>query len=429
VVAGLLAALAGVAVVPGVAAIAQGTADLNFTGPIEGSLTQPAALTCKQDGPQLVVNISGPVGSGHVSLEISIVGYSGSGGGMFEVPAKAQGALSGQLATGGAISAALNGGFVVLHSADEGVISARYGTAPDEGGIAGSWSCPLTSSGSTDGSGYSAAQIVARVNAQRAANFIPAGVSLNSSWSEGCHQLDDYEHLHGDNFAHSENPGPGYSALGDMVAQSGPLLAIDGGSSVEGWATNPFEGGPSHLFALLDPRLSVTGADDSVFSESSILVEEICVTTTIGYLRPPPEKDTVWTYPGNGASIYPEETADELPQPPGVGVGIPNGATTGPYLLVFVDGIFQPGSAKLTKAALEGPGGAVAVKFVTRPGGGGGFVIPVSPLDEHATYRASVTISVPGAVVRHYWTFTTNSADRQAGGARGPGRTVVEHAT
>jgi len=168
------------------------------------------------------------------------------------------------------------------------------------------------------------------------------------------------------------------------------------------------------------------GADDSVFTESSALVEEICVTTTIGYLRPPPVKDTVWTYPGNGASIYPDETADELPEPPGVGAGIPDGSTTGPYLLVLVDGIFEPGSARITKATLDGPQGAVAVKWVNRPGGGGGFVIPVSPLVDHTAYRASVTISVPGAAVHHYWAFTTNSADSQAGGATGRGRTIVE---
>ncbi|HTV10253.1 MAG TPA: hypothetical protein VME20_00190 [Acidimicrobiales bacterium] len=42
-----------------------------------------------------------------------------------------------------------------------------------------------------------------------------------------------------------------------------------------------------------------------------------------------------------------------------------------------------------------------------------------------------MTISLPGAVVSHYWAFTTRSADSQAGGATGPGRTVVErwHAT
>ncbi|MGZ6639209.1 MAG: PASTA domain-containing protein [Solirubrobacteraceae bacterium] len=268
------------------------------------------------------------------------------------------------------------------------------------------------------------AGMVAAVNAQRAANRIPAGIGQSASLTQGCAGLDNYEHLNGDNFAHSEDPSkPGYTSLGNMIARSWPVLGIDGGGSVSGF-DGLFEFGPSHLFSLLDPRLSVMGADDSVFQEGSILVEEICATTKIGYLRPAPAGTTVYTYPGDGAAVYPVEEASELPSTPGQTVGLPANAVTGPYLLVFAEGPFDPSAVSLVGAALTGPQGAVSVDFVTHKRAGGGFVIPTSPLQDNSTYHARVTLTVNRTTVVHSWSFTTNSLLSQAGGATGNGTTT-----
>ena len=272
----------------------------------------------------------------------------------------------------------------------------------------------------------SGAQIVSQVNGERSANGIPP-VAFSASLSNGCRLLDAYEHLHGDGFAHSELPGAeGYSPAGDAIARSGPLLAIDGGTSVTGWGEDPFESGPNHLFGLLDPRLASMGADDSVFRETGQLVEEICVASSPG--KAAPTRDVVYTYPGNGATIYPAEQASEEPEPPGVGVGIPAGTTTGPYLLVFADGPFAPSAASIVAASLSGPQGPVVVDVVDRHRSGGGFVIPTAPLENLSTYTARVSFDINGATLVHSWSFRTDADATRATGAVGSGTTVLSDA-
>jgi len=303
------------------------------------------------------------------------------------------------------------------------------------GGIAGLWAASAAGAVAHRGVAApmqpapdTAAQIVDQVNAERVANRIPP-VALGSILSSGCHLLDDYEHLHGDNFVHSETPGSaGYTASGDTIARSGPLLSIDGGSSVTGWGNNPYEFGPNHLFGLLNPLVSVMGADDSVFAVGGGLVEEICVTSTTSDLRPAPRTDTVYTYPGDGATIYPSETASEEPTTPGESVGIPAGATTGPYLLVFADGPFDRSAARIVRASLSGPQGPVKLDIVNRENGAGGFLIPVSALSNLVTYRAQVTFTIDGARLVHSWSFKTNSDARTASGATGAGMTETANA-
>lgn len=270
------------------------------------------------------------------------------------------------------------------------------------------------------------AQIVAAVNGERTANRIPP-VMLSSSLGAGCHALDGYEHLHGDTFVHSETPGsPGYSAAGNAVARSGPLLSIDGGSSVTGWGNNPYESGPNRLYGLLNPRESIMGADDSVFAESQGLVEEICVVSATGSQRRAPTSDTVYT--GDGTTIYPQETANEEPETPGQSVGIPGAATTGPYLLIWAEGPFDGAAATIASASLTGPQGPVKIDIVNRQGGAGGFLIPVCPLTDLATYQARVTFTISGATLVHAWTFQTNADANQATGPTGAGTTTVTDA-
>lgn len=274
----------------------------------------------------------------------------------------------------------------------------------------------------------SAARIIADINAERTANRIPP-VTLSGSLSTGCRLLDEYEHLHGDNFVHDETPGSaGYTPQGNAVAQAGPLLDIDGGSSVTGWGNNPYEFGPNHLFNLLNPRRTIMGADDSVFQTvGGSLVEEICVITATSSSAT--TTDAVYTYPGDGAMIYPSETASEDPETPGQTVGIPEGTTTGPYLLVFAEGPFQRSTATITNASLVGPDGPVKLDIVERKLNAGAFLIPTSPLANLATYHAEVTFDVSGTTLVHTWSFTTNADASTATGATGPGTTTVSNAT
>jgi hypothetical protein len=151
---------------------------------------------------------------------------------------------------------------------------------------------------------------------------------------------------------------------------------------------------PIHLMQLLSPDLSSTGwADDGT---------DICMITWSGFNRPPPATPQLLTYPAAGTNfIYPSEVAAEWPFTPGDFVGLPDGSTTGPYLLVFGDGT---GRGAITAASLTGPTGPVEVKTVddTTTGAGGdlgaylpagGMIIPVSPLLPGATYKASVTFA------------------------------------
>jgi hypothetical protein len=397
-----------------------------FTGAVNIRLVNPpASVSCQQQGAELTVRISGTTGADRVDLSLELYGFGGLDDfGLSQSPGGTAGAYLAKMATSPPLYGRLTSGSVRLGSSNplHGRLFARYAGPSNGGTVFGDWSCVLPPP-----IDYSASQIVAKLNAQRAANDIPAGVTLDSPWSAACKDLDLYEHLHGDNFVNSEIPGsPGSSVSGTAMAQSEPVLAIDGGSSVSGWAANPFESGPNHLFGLLNPRLSVMGANDSVFSQGSGLVEEMCATTSLGYLRPSPGADSVYTYPGDGASIYPLEIANEMPPPPGTTVGIPSGATTGPYLLVFAEGPFPSASVMIESATLVGPEGAVAVKVVNSDATGGGFVIPVSPLLDHASYQAVVNISVAGAMIRHSWGFTTDASDTEAGGATGPGITTVQ---
>jgi hypothetical protein len=290
--------------------------------------------------------------------------------------------------------------------------------------------------------GSTPAQIVAAVNAERATNLIPAGIVVNDAFLQGCQQLDLYEHENGDNFVHSESPSdPGYTALGDKIARGGTDLDIGGafGGPI-GWSegAGPFEDGPMHLFSLLYPSLGEMGADDSYFQETPPTparptlpggpvipgepgsgVETMCLTTRDGYDRPRPSVDTVSTYPGDGATIYPSEEDIEAVSSPSE-----SGPVTGPYLLVFALAPSKNASVTLLSASLTGPGGPVSVRIGTRYRAGG-WVVPVDPLADMSTYRARVTLDAGGATVVHSWSFHTNSAATDATGATGLGTTTI----
>jgi hypothetical protein len=257
---------------------------------------------------------------------------------------------------------------------------------------------------------------IAELNAQRAANGIPAGITEDPNLSAGCAAHDHYMAIN-HTLTHYEIAGnPGYTTEGDYAGRNAVL------AQGADWATgNPYEHAPLHLDQLLAPRLTVLGsADAEGFT---------CTTTFPGWTRPDPGALTVYSYPGPGAAIYPSEVARELPWTPGQLVGIPAGARTGPYIVVLVDAPGQSpkvNPATLTNATLAGPSGPVAVRTVDGttaiPGGSslgqyispGGFIIPVTPLVPGARYQAHVLVGFAGVQTPHDWSFTARLNDPQS---------------
>jgi hypothetical protein len=232
-----------------------------------------------------------------------------------------------------------------------------------------------------------ASQIVASLNAQRTAHGIPAGIVEKPAWSSGCRKHIDWMGMNGA-IAHAEEPGtPGYSKSGDWAGRNG-VVAGPGLEPFTSADMNPYGNAPYHLAQLLHPRLSSMGAAEYAGYD--------CETTFPGYRRKPPKHDTVWCYPGPGTTSEFLERAEEAPDVPGDQVGLPQGTTTGPNIIVYWDG---PTAQKaplqhLRSASLSGPDGKVPVKRVDYTGlssSGSGFVIPVKPLRPDSEYHARVT--------------------------------------
>ena len=246
-----------------------------------------------------------------------------------------------------------------------------------------------------------ASQAISWLNAQRAVNGLPAGITENPEWNEGCglHMRWDAKNPGASN-PHIETPGtPGYTTLG-AFAGAHAVLAFGADWTRSGlfpWhAADPWEFAPIHLMQLLAPELSVSG-----FAPG-------CMITLGGYERTPPAEPELLAYPGNGTSfIYPTEQANEWPFTPAAFVGLKQGATTGPYLFVLGWGT---SSGRITSASLTGPSGAVPVRTVdnstTGPLGDlgsymppGGMLIPLKALSPGKRYTATATFAPSPAVV------------------------------
>lgn len=253
-----------------------------------------------------------------------------------------------------------------------------------------------------------AAQAIAQLNVQRAANGIPAGITERTDWSSACAQHNNYQQLNGGGLTHDENPAlPGYTPQGAWAGQNSVLHV--GSHWTNG--VNPWENAPIHLHQLLAPRLAEMGVDDSASSY-------VCATTWPGMTRAVSPSLQVTTYPGNGRSeVWAEQTAREGPFVPGDFVGLPQGTTTGPNMLIFADG---PGvnGAQIVSADLFGPNGPVPVRWVDKTTATigpylspGGVVIPVSPLRTGSVYVASVTVQAGGTSVTYPWSFKTQGLE------------------
>ncbi len=198
-------------------------------------------------------------------------------------------------------------------------------------------------------------EIVSDVNAQRAANGIPAGITERPDWSQACAEHDGYMDQN-QALGHGEDAAlPGYTKDGAWAGQNSIL------SYLREWtvAQNPFASAPMHLAQLLAPDLAEMGADDNTSTGYS------CATTWPGYTRPSPAAVTGYSYPGSGTTgVAASEVAAEEPFTPGEYAGFPEGTETGPYLMAFLDGPAKIDSATISGATLTGPDGPVAVEAV-----------------------------------------------------------------
>ncbi len=258
--------------------------------------------------------------------------------------------------------------------------------------------------------GTTAQEAVAALNAQRAANGIPAGLVERPDYSLGCRMHMAYEGANGRSTVtpHLEDPGrPGYTALGAQAARSSVLA-----SPRSSWAAgNPWENAPMHLMHTLAPALAETGWAPG------------CMWTAPIVPRPAPLSPRVFTYPGPGAAIYPAHSAYEWPFVPGDFVGLPMGTVTGPHILVMPFGeVLEPGKrsgpTRIVAASLTGPAGPVEVRTVNATTAGprgslgayiqGGMLIPAAPLAPASTYRARARILYRGFhPLDASWTFRT----------------------
>lgn len=279
-----------------------------------------------------------------------------------------------------------------------------------------------------------AQETIAKLNAQRAANGIPAGLTEDPALSSGCLKHDQYMATN-KLLTHVEDPNnPDYTLQG---ANAGANAVLSQGSNWD--SGNPYEYAPLHLNQLLAPRLLTLGSADA-FGYS-------CTTTFPGWTRPDPAAVTVYTYPGNGTSIYPSEVARELPWTPGDLVGLTQPSRTGPVLFVLVDAPNERPAANpatLSDVVVSGPTGPIATRTVDGttplpPGSAyptlapylspGGFIIPVRPLAPGTMYHAHVVVTLDHLQTSYDWSFTTRAADPQSSLTAKDGRLVFSSAS
>jgi hypothetical protein len=248
------------------------------------------------------------------------------------------------------------------------------------------------------------AQVLQALNAERAANGIPAGVQEAPDQSVGCALHNAYRAANGGAaVGHVEDPArPGYTPQG---AQAGRSAVLAGTS----WASgNPYADAPIHLMRLMDPRLQRAGVDDRP--------ELSCTTVTAG-LGPHAAADAVYTVPGDGRAGVPvAQVAEEAPFVPGDLLRLPAGTRTGPHLLVLADGPFARDDAtRVIEVRLTGPLGPVEMRWTddadTRINAyipPGGIAVPVEPLVAGSVYRARATVLGAGGVrLTRRWSFRT----------------------
>jgi hypothetical protein len=236
-----------------------------------------------------------------------------------------------------------------------------------------------------------AAHIISVLNAQRAANGIPAAITENAGWSAACQAHDAYEHAN-KFFGHEELVGKsGYSEQGDLIARTSVLA-----QGISWGGADPYDNAPYHLFDLLNPRISSTGAAD--FAGFG------CVEIELGTLRAAPARAVTYTYPGNHRRGVPaSQDAKELPMAPAQTLGLPL-KVTGPNLFVYFDGPWSNGArAQISSATLSSAHGSVPLRWLDNNTSNllaptGAILVPIRPLRPSTVYRVSVSGTVLGVL-------------------------------
>jgi hypothetical protein len=254
------------------------------------------------------------------------------------------------------------------------------------------------------------AQILALLNKQRATNEIPAGIVENPAWTSACLAHDAYEHSNS-TLTHLETEGkPGYSSAGSLIAQTSVLA-----QGIKWGPGDPYDNAPFHLFDLLNPRISSSGAADSAGFG--------CVEIERGTLRPPAATVTAYSYPGNHKNGVPSsQRAAEQPESPGQALGLGK-RTTGPNMFVYFDGPWTNGSrTRLTSATISSSHGGVAVRWLDNTSSNllaptGAILVPVAPLRPATTYRVHVAGSVTGVVPGSSIEAALSACAEEAGGS------------
>jgi hypothetical protein len=256
-----------------------------------------------------------------------------------------------------------------------------------------------------------AAQAIAALNAERAANGIPATITEVPAWSANCALHLRYMDKSGE-FAHEENPSSAWYTPEGAWAGLRSVLA-DGGSFATR-ALNPWRNAPIHLDQLLDPGLEHTGYADGAGGACMITAGEVASNRHLG---------EIFTYPGDGSvgAPFSVDAHAELPISPAEALGLDG--PTGTNLLVYAH-LVQFGNTKISAASVTGPDGPHKVLWLDDTSSigmyfsWGGIVVPVKPLKPGTHYTASVTVEpadVPGPPRTKTWSFTTglrsNSVD------------------
>lgn len=238
-------------------------------------------------------------------------------------------------------------------------------------------------------SAATAKHIIAVLNSERAANHIPAAITENATWSADCAAHDAYEKAN-NAFGHEETQGKlGYTSGGNLIALTSVLAdGIPWGSS------DPYANAPYHLFDLLNPRISSTGAAD--------LDGFGCVEVELGTLRAAPATPVAYSYPGNRRTgVEVSQTANELPMTPAETLGLGTGAT-GPNMFVYFDGPWSDGArTQIQSATLSSARGSIGLRWLDNTTSDllaptGAILVPVRQLAPRTTYRVHVLASVIG---------------------------------
>jgi hypothetical protein len=234
-------------------------------------------------------------------------------------------------------------------------------------------------------------QILALLNRERARNEIPAAIAENPAWTSSCLAHDAYEHANS-TLSHVETEGnPGFTTAGNLIAQTSVLA-----QGIKWGPGDPYDNAPFHLFDLLNPRISSSGAADSDGFG--------CVEIELGTLRPPAAAVIAYSYPGNHKNGVPfSQHAAEQPETPGQALGLGKRAT-GPNMFVYFDGPWTNGSrTRLTSATISSAHGGVALRWLDNTSSDllaptGAILVPVAPLRPATRYRVRVSGSVTGVV-------------------------------